>query len=160
MAIHPISYLTTVTMLFLHTGHIVVIGQSPVMSSGLSILTFLTSTIALFGCRVTPIDQIKKYVIYVLQNLLNHYWLNEVIQAVCKIDKVDHTLHSSPNPWPTDREILIVMTYTFKMWLAPLWLRVRIMVFNTTFNNISAISWQSVLLLEETGVPRENYWPA
>ena len=59
MAIHPISYLTTVTMLFLHTGHIVVIGQSPVMSSGLSILTFLTSTIALFGCRVTPIDQIK-----------------------------------------------------------------------------------------------------
>ena len=92
MAIHPISYLTTVTMLFLHTGHIVVIGQSPVMSSGLSILTFLT-----------PIDQIKKYVIYVLQNLLNHYWLNEVIQAVCKIYKVDHTLHSSPNPWPTDK---------------------------------------------------------
>jgi hypothetical protein len=24
------------------------------------------------------------------------------------------------------------------------------MVFNTTFNNISAISWQSVLLVEET----------
>ena len=27
------------------------------------------------------------------------------------------------------------------------------MVFNTTFNNISVISWQSVLLLEETRVP-------
>jgi hypothetical protein len=27
------------------------------------------------------------------------------------------------------------------------------MVFNTTFNNISVISWQSVLLLEETGGP-------
>jgi hypothetical protein len=27
------------------------------------------------------------------------------------------------------------------------------MVFNATFNNISAISWQSVLLVEETGVP-------
>jgi len=27
------------------------------------------------------------------------------------------------------------------------------MVFNTTFNNISAISWQSLLLVEETGVP-------
>jgi hypothetical protein len=26
-----------------------------------------------------------------------------------------------------------------------------IMVFNATFNNISAISWQSVLLVEETG---------
>ena len=30
------------------------------------------------------------------------------------------------------------------------------MVFNTTFNNISVISWRSVLLAEETGVPREN----
>jgi hypothetical protein len=27
------------------------------------------------------------------------------------------------------------------------------MVFNTTFNNISVILWQSVLLVEETGVP-------
>jgi len=27
------------------------------------------------------------------------------------------------------------------------------MVFNATFNNISVISWQSVLLMEETGVP-------
>lgn len=79
MAIHPISYLTTVIMLFLHTGHVVVIGQSPiVMSSGLSILASLTSTIALFGCRVTPIDQIKKYVLHILQKLLNHYWLNEL----------------------------------------------------------------------------------
>ena len=31
------------------------------------------------------------------------------------------------------------------------------MVFNTTFNNISAISWRSVLLVEETGVPGENH---
>ena len=30
------------------------------------------------------------------------------------------------------------------------------MVFNATFNNISVISWQSVLLVEETVVPREN----
>jgi hypothetical protein len=30
------------------------------------------------------------------------------------------------------------------------------MVFNATFNNISVISWQSVLLVEEIGVPREN----
>jgi hypothetical protein len=31
-----------------------------------------------------------------------------------------------------------------------------VMVFNTTFNNISVISWRSVLLMEKTGVPREN----
>jgi hypothetical protein len=34
-------------------------------------------------------------------------------------------------------------------------LRVRLMVFNATFNNLSAISWQSVLFMEETGVPGE-----
>jgi len=34
------------------------------------------------------------------------------------------------------------------------------MVFNTTFNNISVISWQSVLLVQETRVPGENHRPA
>jgi hypothetical protein len=29
------------------------------------------------------------------------------------------------------------------------------MVFNTTFNNISVLSWRSVFLVEITGVPRE-----
>jgi hypothetical protein len=37
---------------------------------------------------------------------------------------------------------------------------VVVMVFNATFNNISVISWWSVLLVEETGVPRENHRPA
>ena len=31
------------------------------------------------------------------------------------------------------------------------------MVLNTTFNNISVISWWSVLLVDETRVPRENH---
>jgi hypothetical protein len=29
-------------------------------------------------------------------------------------------------------------------------------VFNATFNNISVVSWRSVLLVEETGVPGKN----
>jgi hypothetical protein len=33
----------------------------------------------------------------------------------------------------------------------------RVMVFNATVNNISAISWRSVLLLEEIGIPGENH---
>ena len=37
---------------------------------------------------------------------------------------------------------------------------VMVMVFNATFNNISDISWQSVLLVEETGTPGENHQPA
>jgi hypothetical protein len=33
------------------------------------------------------------------------------------------------------------------------------MVFNATFNNISVISWLTVLLVEETGLPGENHRP-
>jgi hypothetical protein len=33
------------------------------------------------------------------------------------------------------------------------------MVLNTTFNDISIISWWSVLLVEETDVPGVNYRP-
>ena len=36
----------------------------------------------------------------------------------------------------------------------------KVRVVNTIFNNISVISWQSVLLVEETGIPRENHQPA
>ena len=32
-------------------------------------------------------------------------------------------------------------------------IRVRVRVFNATFNTVSVILWQSVLLVEETGVP-------
>ena len=34
------------------------------------------------------------------------------------------------------------------------------MVFNVTFNNISVISWRSLYLVEEAGVPGENHRPA
>jgi len=33
------------------------------------------------------------------------------------------------------------------------------MVFNATFNNISVISWRSVLLVEQIGVPRGKFLP-
>ena len=36
---------------------------------------------------------------------------------------------------------------------------VRVMVFNTTLNNISVISWRSALLVEEPGVFRDNHRP-
>ena len=34
------------------------------------------------------------------------------------------------------------------------------MVFNDTFNNISVILWRPISLVEDTGVPGENYLPA
>jgi len=36
----------------------------------------------------------------------------------------------------------------------------HIVVFNTTFNNISVISWWLILLVEETRVLGENHQPA
>jgi len=33
------------------------------------------------------------------------------------------------------------------------------LLFNASFNNFSVISWQSVLVVEETGVPVENHRP-
>ena len=38
--------------------------------------------------------------------------------------------------------------------------RVRVMVLNVNFNDISVISWRSVLSVEEIGVPGENHRPA
>jgi hypothetical protein len=35
--------------------------------------------------------------------------------------------------------------------------RIRVMVFDTTFNNISDILWQTVLLVEETGVSAASH---
>ena len=45
----------------------------------------------------------------------------------------------------------------FNLYEWNIFLRVRVMVFNATFNNISDISWQSVLLIEETEGPGENH---
>jgi hypothetical protein len=36
---------------------------------------------------------------------------------------------------------------------------VRVMVFNAIFNNISTMSWRSVLLVEETEVSGESHRP-
>jgi hypothetical protein len=58
---------------------------------------------------------------------------------------------------PIDR--VVMSAHWARTWVVQ---GVRAMVFNVTFNNISAISWQSLLLLEETGsgspgVRRENH---
>jgi hypothetical protein len=52
-----------------------------------------------------------------------------------------------------------VFQFTKDIHLENIFLRFRFMVFNATFNNISAISWRSVLLVGETGVSGENHRP-
>ena len=51
----------------------------------------------------------------------------------------------------------IFINYLFLSYFPLSIFRVTFMVFNTTFNNISVISWGQVLLVEETGVPGENH---
>ena len=46
---------------------------------------------------------------------------------------------------------LVVGILTNNGWL------IGLMLFNATLNNISVISWRSVLLVEETGGPGENH---
>jgi hypothetical protein len=57
-------------------------------------------------------------------------------------------------------EYIVVLNNNFVhgWWYIDVWV-VCLMVFNVTFNNISVISWQSVLLVEKTREPRENHQP-
>ena len=50
--------------------------------------------------------------------------------------------------------------YFFSVYICVYLCEVWMIVFNATINNISVISWQSVLLVEETRVPGENHRPA
>ena len=51
----------------------------------------------------------------------------------------------------------VTQAYTLKYSKWCIWFFV--IVFNATINNISAISWRPVLVVEEAGVPGENYRP-
>jgi hypothetical protein len=56
-----------------------------------------------------------------------------------------------------ERQLLLFICNTvyFIVKLGKTW--VRVMMFNAIFNNISVISWLSVLLVTEFGEPKENY---
>ena len=69
----------------------------------------------------------------------------------------------NPEPQPTmgtnhktrtNRTKYIIQKTSMRMF------RVTVVIFNATFNNISVISWRSILLGEETGVPGEKNRPA
>ena len=54
---------------------------------------------------------------------------------------------------------LAIPSYPVIYYSSSFGLGVRVMIFNSTFNYISVISWQSVLLVEETRIHLENHWP-
>jgi hypothetical protein len=50
-------------------------------------------------------------------------------------------------------------TYTYNTNVLLDFILFYFIVLNTTFRNISAISWRPVLVVEEAGVPGENHQP-
>ena len=56
------------------------------------------------------------------------------------------------------QNILVCINHVSRKWRKRV--KVRVMVLNATFNNISVILWRSVLLVEETGGPGETHRPA
>ena len=78
---------------------------------------------------------------------------HDITEILLKVTLNIITLHANP----------FYLIYCFEM-NTP-WIQLNIgwvrwfMVFYSTFNNISVISWRSVLLVEETGVHGENHRP-
>ena len=52
--------------------------------------------------------------------------------------------------------VIVCLSSIYGFWLSPL---EGTMVLNTIFNTISVISWRTVLLVEQTGVPGEDHRP-
>jgi hypothetical protein len=89
----------------------------------------------------------------------NRLITNTPRMPVCLVDLsviIQHSTHIK-NDWQNKKcstakkEIISPITAIFPSKVG------RVMEFNATFNNISAISWGSVLMVEETDLPEENH---
>ena len=97
----------------------------------------------------------QKYVEYHQQYMFIILHCNTPIKLTkyqSKYILIDQKLHTIPFHSEWNRmEQHVCYKNSLRFW------SLRFMVFNATFNNISAISWRSILLVEESGVPRENH---
>ena len=71
--------------------------------------------------------------------------------SVLLSDKMDYLEKATDLPQVTDKLHQINLYLYFSGFMV---------FFNTTFDNISVISWRSVLLVEETGTSEESHRPA
>jgi hypothetical protein len=94
-------------------------------------------------CNIWPIYTFLKWQFYE-----NYTWESKVIFALKAV---------AGKQMPSKVEKTI---WVFSRWYYTTILNwVRVMVFNSTFNNISVILWLSVILVEEIEVSGENPWP-
>ena len=73
------------------------------------------------------------------------YWLPQK-KVEMMMDRVINIFSASGDQWPLQTNCLLLI-------------RVMVVVLNATFKNMSTISWQSVLMVEEIGVPGEHHRP-
>jgi len=106
------------------------------------------------------LDLLSKYnyllPFYVIKPILQLLALSARYSHLWSTALVENTLSITP---------LMQFLYTIhssKVSYIQIWVRLMVMAFNANFNNISVISWRSVLLVEETRlrvVPQENHRP-
>jgi hypothetical protein len=76
------------------------------------------------------------------------------------VEELYGLVHLFDRNWDViDEKNEYILQKEYAQGVSTLKLLVCLMVFNATFNNISVILWQSVLLVKETGVPGENHKP-
>jgi hypothetical protein len=99
---------------------------------------------------------------------LGRKWIHysDSLWSVSKHQFSNHTIHLvlcdnlSFRPWTLPNVTFECNRFILCRLFLVIGIRVKIMVFNVTFNNISVISGRSVLLVEESEVPGENHRPA
>jgi hypothetical protein len=93
-----------------------------------------------------------QYMYCLWRNIQTDTWISNNHQhSLTSMAIVGHQNHKAINIRKSNIEHKIVILYEM-VWL------VGFILFKATSNNISVISWRSVLLVDETGGPRENHW--
>ena len=104
------------------------------------------------------LDTVELFLVPIMYELWNES-LNIDVNNSINIQKTNNHL----SPWPTEHKQRQRHIWRGKSrsWLVCLFvcLFVCFMVFNATFNNISVISWRSVLLVEDIREHGENHRP-
>ena len=97
--------------------------------------TFKTDMIVLICFKCYNVT--SYWLIFLASESVHWYWQDHLVRSKKNVQTIDN------------------IAYRYSSYA--IWVRVRVMVFNATFNNISVISWRSVLFVGETGVSRENH---
>jgi hypothetical protein len=90
--------------------------------------------------------QFNSYVSEMASEIRQLYCIWRCFYMSCKFD-------TSKSPKTIYNTVIFSITFSRNHSLTN---RVKVMMFNTSFNNISVVLWRSTLLVEETGIPWEK----